>query len=159
MTRDGGFRETARHEQGHTLWEMLLVLTLLGLVAALVAPASRFVRPRADDVGLTTHDIVALLDRARLTALERGVTVELHLDPASGRAWIFARDVDSLRLVGNAAIARVSAVDVLAASPRARFVFTAAGGAFGEPITVRGVGGARRISIDTWTGGAHVSRR
>ena len=159
MTGNAGLSENARRHRGHTLWEMLLVLTLLGLVAALVAPAARVVRPPMDDVVQTTTDVVALLDRARLTALERGITVELRLDPVSGRAWVFALDADSLRLVGMATIARVSAVDVLAAGPRARFVFTAGGDAFGEPITVRGVGGARRISIDGWTGGAHVSPR
>jgi len=159
VTRDARIRTTARRGRGHTLWEMLLVLTLLGFVAALVAPASGLVRPRVDEVTRTTRDVIALLERGRLTALERGTTVEIRLDPVTGRAWIFARDVDSLHLVGIAAIARVPAVDILATSPRARFVFTASGDAFGEPITVRGVDGARQISINAWAGGSHVASR
>ena len=157
MTDD--WRARTRRRGGHTLWEVLLVLTLLGAVAALVAPAARAVRPTTADVTATARDVVSLLERARLTALERGITVELRLDPSSGRTWIFTVDGDTLHLLASTTIRRVSAVDILAARPRARFSFSPRGEAFGEPLEIRGLGGLQRITVDPWTGDARVDPR
>jgi Tfp pilus assembly protein FimT len=157
----GDWRPPTRRQgrDAHTLWEVLLVLTLLGAVAGLVAPAARLVRSETNGVTSTVRDLVSLLERARLTALERGTTVELRLDPSSGRAWIFAFDADTLRLLETMTVRRVSAVDVLAAGARARFSFTPAGEVFGEPLVIRGLGGAQRIAVDPWTGGVRVVSR
>lgn len=159
MTRYARRRTRRRNGTGHTLWEMLLVLTLLGAVAALVAPAARLVEPASNDVRYTAHDLVSLLERARLTALERGTTVELRLDPSSGRAWIFAAHADTLRLLATETMRRVTAVEILTAGARARFSFSPAGEVFGAPISIRGLGSAQRIIVDPWTGGTHVASR
>ena len=83
----------ARHrEVGHTLWEVLLALALLGAIAGLVAPSIRFVRQADDEVIRATRDLTAVLERARLTALERGTSIDLRLDPSGGRAWLCTID-------------------------------------------------------------------
>lgn len=155
MTRH---RHCGSARAAHTLWEVLLVLSLLGALAALAAPAVRDVRRPAGPVDETTRDLVALLERARLTAVERGLLVDVRLDPASGRAWVFDSDGDTLHLLAISSFTRVSAVDLLGDEPRSRYVFTPTGAGFGTPLVLRGIGGARRITLDPWTGGIRVSR-
>ena len=147
----------SRH--AHTLWEVLVVLTLLGATATLVVPSLNFRRPRGNDVAETTRDLVNLLERGRSIALERGTAVDLRLDPVAGTMWIFALDHDTLRLVETTAFTRVSAVEILGNGPRPHYVFTPTGRVSGAPITVRGLGGIRLLTVDPWTGGVHVASR
>lgn len=147
----------SRH--AHTLWEVLVVLTLLGAIATLVVPSLPFDRGRGDDVTATTRDLVTLLERGRSMALERGTTVDLRLDPTRGRAWIFAFDHDTLRLVEARAFTRVAAVEIIGDGARPRYVFASTGVGAGAPITVRGLGGSRRLTLDPWNGGVHVTPR
>ena len=145
--------------RGHTLWEVLLVLAVLGAVSALAAPTVRLVRPVTEDVAQITNEIAALLENARLTALRRGTTVEVSLDPSTGRAWVFAAEGDTLQLISTPTLTHLSGVQLLdGGEQRARFVFTPDGQSFGRVVTMRGVGGIRRIAVDPWTGGARVTR-
>ena len=59
---------------GFTLVEILVVLILMGLAAALVAPA--LIAPRREP------DLKALLGRARDTAARRGEMVYLQIEPS-----------------------------------------------------------------------------
>ena len=147
----------SRH--AHTLWELLVVLTLLGAIAALVVPSLSANRSRGDNVVGTTRDLVALLDRGRSIALERGTTVDLRLDPARGRAWIFALDQDTLRLVEETAFTRPAAVEIISDAPRPRYLFGPTGSRSGAPIVLRGLGGTRYLTLDAWNGGVHVFSR
>ena len=153
-------RRRRRHQRpAHSLWEVLLVLALLGALAGLAAPSLRLVTQPEVGLDAATRPLVALLERARLTALERGTTVDVRLDPASGRAWIFAVDADSLRLTAVSSFTRMSTVAVASDGVRPRFVFAATGTATGTAIVVRGVEGVRRIGVDPWTGGVYVASR
>lgn len=150
-----------RRRPGHTLWEMILVLALLGVAGALAAPALSALRPAArdDDVSRTTRELTALLVRARTTALERGTTVALVLDPTSASYWMVAGTGDDRRLVTSSAVGTAAGVDLVAETPRARFVFTATGTAFGDRLLVRGFGRTRTIAVDLWSGAPHVVAR
>src|SRR5437870_12776354 len=63
-----------RHRSGFTLIEILVVLILMGLLFALVAPT---LLPRHQD----KSDVNALLRSAREVAARRGEVVYLHIDP------------------------------------------------------------------------------
>src|SRR6267378_6651427 len=63
-----------RHRSGFTLVEILVVLILMGLVAALVVPA---LLPRHHD----QSEVNAVLGRAREVAARRGEVVYVHIDP------------------------------------------------------------------------------
>src|SRR3989442_4278135 len=65
--------------RGFTLVEMLVVLVLLGLAAALVAPA--FVPTRARQ----TRELVELIGATRDAAVRRGEVVSLHVERSG--AW------------------------------------------------------------------------
>ena len=147
------------HDGGHTLWEVLLVLALLGAIAGLVAPSIRLVRPAEDEVVRATRDLVAVLERARLTALERGTTIDVRLDPAGGRAWLIAIEGDTLQLLTVASFDRVSRVEVSGGGPRPRYLFTPGRGGSGPTLTIRGTGGTRTLDVDPWSGGTRVASR
>jgi hypothetical protein len=71
---------------GFTLLELVLILSIAGIVGALVAPPIGELRAR-QEARNARDAYVWLAQRARLHAVERGTTVVLELDPASGRAW------------------------------------------------------------------------
>ena len=144
---------------GHTLWEILLVLALLGMVATLAIPALRPMRARADDPARAAHEIVSLLEETRLTALERGAALELRLDPHGGRAWVLAVDGDSLLPILSAVVTPFTTLRTDERSPRPRYTVLPSGEILGEPILFQSPGGTRRISIDPWTGGVHADTR
>ena len=150
---------SGRLHDGHTLWEVLLVLALLGAIAGLVAPSIRFVRPAEDDAVRATRDLAAVLERARLTSLERGTTIDVRLDPAGGRAWIIAIEGDTLHLMTVASFDRVSRAEVSGGGPRPRYLFTPGRSASGPTLTIRGANGARTLSVDPWSGGTRVASR
>jgi type II secretory pathway pseudopilin PulG len=74
--------------RGHSLIELLFVMTLMGVAVTALAPAARRQRDRAQVVG-AREAVVALLAEARTAAMERGsATVHVATDPpfAEGRA-------------------------------------------------------------------------
>jgi len=148
-----------RLPRGHTLWEMLLVLAVLGAVCGLAAPAVRAAKPQAGAASQVAREIVALIDNARLTALQCGTAVEVRVDPSSGQAWVFAAEGDTMRLVWTPRLERLSAVEILAdGEPRLRYAITPDGQTFGRPVVLHGADGTRQIIVDPWTRGASVSR-
>jgi type II secretory pathway pseudopilin PulG len=147
--------------RGHTLWEMLLALGLLAVIAAIVAPSIGFVRAAAkeSEVERTTRDIVGVLTQARLLALERGTPIDLLLDPATGRVWIVSRTVNDRRVTAAAQLQLSPGATLLGDGPRVRFSFDAAGTASGGAVIVRGTGGEHRVTVDPWSGAPDVQSR
>lgn len=145
--------------RAHTLWEMLIVLAVLGALAGLVAPSLRSTATVDSGVEAAARSLARLLERARLAALERGTTVDVRFDLANGRAWVFAVDGDSMRMLGLTSLIATPGVELKAPDPRPRYVFTPGAASFGTSIEVRGAGGVRRLGVAAWTGEVHVSAR
>ncbi|HEY8666264.1 MAG TPA: GspH/FimT family pseudopilin [Tepidisphaeraceae bacterium] len=76
---------------GFTLLELVLVLAILTIVVALVAPSFRGFTAgrRADD---TATLIVSLANYARTQAVTEGRTYRLNFDPAARAMWLTADD-------------------------------------------------------------------
>lgn len=144
---------------GHTLWEMLLVLAVLGMVATLAIPALRPALARGGESAGAAREVVSLLEEARLAALERGVALELRLDPSGGRAWVLAVDGDSLLPINAAVVTPFTIDGTNGRAPRVMYTLLPSGEILGDPLVVHGPGGTRRISVDPWTGGVHVDAR
>lgn len=153
---------TRLRRSAHTLWELLLVLALVGAIGALVAPALPSLAPPTaeNEVARTTNDLVTLFARTRLAALQRSASITLVIDPTSARVWSITASTDSLHIEPLAPIARAASVELVADGPRTQFVFAADGSAFGGPLLVRDLNdprGPRLVSVDPWTGGTHVA--
>ena len=145
--------------RGHTLWEVLLVLAILGVVCGLAAPAMRLGRSPAANASQARGEIGALIEEARLIALQRGTSVDIRIDPSTGRAWVFAAEGDTLRLIATSTLTHLSAVEMLGgAEPRLRYTIAPDGRTFGRTVVLRGPNGIERISADPWMGGTDVSR-
>ena len=148
-----GFRSMLHRQRGHTLWEMLLVLALLGLVTAMVAPALGFRAPaREDGVTAATNEMIAILARARRAALDRGTSIDVVIDPATARAWTFGTERGERRLIAEDSLRLAGGALLSADAPRVRFTFEAGGTASGGPIVVGGIDGARQVVVDPWSG-------
>ena len=145
--------------RGHTLWEVLLVLAILGVVCGLAAPAVRLARSPAADLPQARREILALIEQARLIALQRSTSVDIRIDPSTGHAWVFALEGDTLRVIATSTLTHLSAVEMLAgAEPRLRYTIAPDGRTFGRTVVLRGPNGIERISADPWMGGTDVSR-
>jgi type II secretion system protein H len=73
--------------RGFTLVELLVVLTILVLLAALAAPA--FTRQYHEaKLQAAARDLVALMRYARSQAVVEGTTYRLNIDRDGGRLWI-----------------------------------------------------------------------
>lgn len=149
-----------RSQGGHTLWEMLFVLALLGVITALVAPWLGL-RATAREAGTAAaaDEIVSLLAQARVTALERGNSVEVVIDPASARVWSFSFDRGERRFITAGTLRLPPGAMLTAAAPRVWFTFDAGGTASGGPIVVRGIEGSRTVVVDPWSGVANAIER
>ena len=158
---NGARLAATRSASGHTLWEMLLVLALLGVMSALVAPAAALLRNRSfgSDAERGASALADLLARAHLTALERATTVDVILDPSAPRSWIVVGAFEAREPAVVAPLALPPDVELFAVEPRARFTFTATGTASGPSVLVRGRSSTRVVTVDPWSGAPRVAKR
>ena len=78
---------------GFTLIELLVVLTILVLVAALVAPS--FTRQyHTAKLNSAARDTMALMQYARSQAVVEATTYRLNIDADGGRLWVTYYDIE-----------------------------------------------------------------
>lgn len=142
---------------GFTLLELVIVLAILALLASASIPALASAHAMRDD-GDATRAVLALLGNARDAALAGGRSVELWLDPATGRYWLQRPAGDATaRIEGRLALP--AGARLTSDGPRARFRFAPDGPGDGW-LVVDEPGAPRRvITVDPWTGEAHADAR
>jgi prepilin-type N-terminal cleavage/methylation domain-containing protein len=142
---------TGYQRRGFTLAEMIVVLIILAVTAALTAPA--FMRLLDNDVELTPMEELASLFRgARLASLERRVTVTLTLDPATGRYRADSAGTVGSGLLTEGALDMTNGLSLYSDSARVRFTFTPAGSAFGDSLSVRAGTEMAMVTVDSKNG-------
>jgi prepilin-type N-terminal cleavage/methylation domain-containing protein len=141
--------------RGFTLAEIIVVLAVLGITAAVVVPAFTRLAPD-DDETRAAAQLDGLVARARSTALQRATAVEVTLIPQSGRYWVRLGDgtpLDSGDIVLGPSVTLNSPV------PRPRVRFSRLGVVDADSLVVLGPTGARLLGFDRWTGDARVEPR
>jgi len=138
-----------RTRPGFTLVEVIVVLLLLSLMAAVAAPAfSAVMHRRAIDDATST--VTRVLARARAQALARGAGMTLVIDPARARVWQQRPDTTFvLQLPGECAMS--------AEAPRVKIAFRADGTAAGDMLTVTCGAEAVAISTDALNGAVRTT--
>ena len=137
-----------RPDRGFTLLELLVVLTILGLVYALALPSFSGVFA-SSRLNTATRDLLTALREARATALVSGDDVAFVVDPAA-RRWRagdrtggFDDDVTVTLMVPP--VGRYG-------DGRQAIRFFPDGGATGGKIFLSGSAGRRRIDVHWLTG-------
>ncbi len=85
--RKGVMRNATRSRVGFTLIEMLIVISLLGLIVAVMAPQTAGFRARLATVH-AADEFVSAVAVAQGFALRHGGLAEIHIDPDADRFWV-----------------------------------------------------------------------
>ena len=142
---------------GFTLIEMLVVIAILGVVAGASVPAIRSARA-VDPLEKGTDAIGNLLARSRQSAVERAAGIRVSIDPASRRYTVrmLTTDAPNDSVVADSLILP-DGVTLDDASGWLAVTFAPSGEARGDAFTLRWQGRAATITVNQWTGDAHVA--
>ena len=144
-------RRTRFSRAGFTLVEVVVVLAIMGVLAAVTAPA--FLAPRAaDEPAAAAAETRRVLERARSTALARGAVVTVTIDPRTARYRVELERADDRELVADSAIAMAPGTAVATTAPRLRLRIEPTGAAWGDSVVIIAGSRAAIVSADRWSG-------
>ncbi len=146
-----------RPRSGFTLWEMAIVLAVLGVTLLLAAPAlGDFGQYKVEG---DAEPVLQLLRDARRQAVQSGTTVAVRLDPTSG---VFRVDTTGVNGMGQYVAGTIDLGGSTVFDTdlrRLQFLFQPTGASFSDSVAVRGPGGTVMIQVDPWTGVAFANPR
>ena len=148
-----------RRSHGRTLLEVIVTLALLGIGAVLVAPMVRSAIGARREPERSADAFSTTLARARAAAAAANASVEVTLDPSSGRYWTtIGPGTDDARVTaGDLSIP--AGVRIAAGDARPRFLFLPDGRALGDAIHFRGPRGVATVSVDLLFEARHALAR
>ena len=147
-----------RGRRGFSLLEVIVVLSILGVVAGVTAPALRDAM-RKDELTSSADEIIALIDRTRRTAVEYGAVTTLTIDATSKAYWVTSRTTLGERLVGSGTVPLAPGAELVTSDGRATFTFDPEGKASVTDVAVRLIGKTTAITVDRWRGEARLATR
>lgn len=151
-----------RVRRGFTIVEMVIVMVILGMMAAVAVPAfKRWVQE--DEMTMATQTIESLFRLARDSAVRSGANVTVWIDSASSGVWLISEaDSAALPQAGSVqgrvgvtpgeSIGLPASVGMHLSKGRARFAFAPSGAVFADTLELRSVMSSRVITLHPWTG-------
>lgn len=138
-----------RTRPGVSLVEIAVVLLVIGISAAAVAPALMSAEEPDNPALIAAIDVANVLRRARATAVERAQVVRVTLHPVTGHYRMTDRDGAEVA----AGIIRFPA-NTTVHTERERIVlsFSPVGSAFGNEVSIRAPSSIARLRVDAWSG-------
>ncbi len=147
-------RSHARTTDGFTLLELLVVLAILGMLSALVAPAiSRSLS--GTDIVSTVRSLVSNLNLARSTAITRNQEVALTIDLDKHEYTITGLN-NKQSLPDNIDIRMLTVENELIDETRAAIRFFPDGSSTGGRVTISGNNTTRAVDINWLTGQTRI---
>ncbi len=136
--------------RGFSLLELLVALSILAVIAALVAPAFAKALEGAQ-FDTATRNVINGLRQARRLAINENREAVFSLDTASGEAWV---NDEAVRIDAPAAtaFALTIAASEQTVATAGNIRFFADGSSTGGTIALRNDGKARKVSVDWLTG-------
>ena len=148
----GSIRVSASVRAGISLLEVLVVLTILGVVAGSVAPAFRQ-NVNENELESADRQVRHLAERARRTSVARGVPMTLTIDAAGAKYWVIATTSRADSVIATGSLTMPPGVRLESATPRAALRFAPTGEATSaDAIVIRGHAAAISISSIGWRG-------
>ncbi|CAA9325429.1 MAG: hypothetical protein AVDCRST_MAG68-2204 [uncultured Gemmatimonadetes bacterium] len=151
--------EPRKTPAGFTLAEILVVMVVIGIVSAAVAPALvRGARPHPADAA--AEEIRGVLAGGRRAAVRGGMPVAVELDTRTGRYRVAADDPEAPpgKPLAEGALELPAGVAVDPPAGVRRFTFGVLGAGQGAPVVVRGGGRTAAVQINPWTGEVRAAR-
>ena len=156
-----GPRRRADAARGVTLIELLVVLTVLGVLASVIAPEIARLTPTGAD--RSVRDLLAAAGRARDLAGSRREPVTIAIEARSGAFMIFtgAEPRAGGTLLAEGAIRLPDGVRLEAprAAPWAFLRFDGVGRARGDRLLVSDYSRQREVAADAWTASLVAANR
>lgn len=146
-----------RARRGFTLWELTMVLLIMGIAATLAAPA--FARLGADKPGTPADAMVGLLHDARKVAIDHNATATLRLDPKTLKYQLDTAGVNGFGMMATGILDLGMAQSLVTDQPRLQYVFRPTGAAFADTVVVRGGDIPLIVRVDPWSGVARADSR
>lgn len=146
-----------RTRTGFTLWEMAIVLAILGVTLALAAPALvsfGLLKPQGD-----ADPLLQLLREGRREAVQSGTLVAVRVDPTSGVFRIDTTGVHGMAAYAEGTIDLGGSTVFVTELDRLQFLFQPTGASFADSVGVRGTSGTVMVQVDPWTGVAYAYPR
>jgi type II secretion system protein H len=140
---------------GFTLTEVVVVLALLGIVAAAGVPALRTLAPE-DEVTTGAHELLRILRTARAIALREGVPVVLRIDPARRRYLVETESGDAVEAVAQGPVPIPPGIGLSSSGSTVWITFDRLGTAEPDSMAVTGDQGSAVVAVDRWTGEPYV---
>jgi prepilin-type N-terminal cleavage/methylation domain-containing protein len=150
----------ARHGRrpGYTLWELTMVLLVMGIAATLAAPAfARLGSGQAQEGN--GAPLLALLHDARKAALDHNATATLRLDPKTLKYQLDTSTAGGFGPMASGHLDMGLSETLASDQPRLQYVFGPTGAAFADTVAVRGAPLPLVIRVDAWSGVARADSR